>query len=117
MPATTCGSHGRRFGRARNGEAAGPLQLVSPSDWDESLRDLAASIIELAAAEAARLDTGRESLTAAMIVALGNIAGGFCGTRGEGREELQVLTGTVQEGVGLAMRQAWLANLPEGQGA
>lgn len=110
-------SHGRRVGRAQAGEPAGGLQLVSPSDWDENLQDLAASIIKLAAGEAARLDTGRESLTAAMIVALGNIAGGFCARRGENREDLNALVATVQEGVGLAMRQAWLANRPEGEGA
>ena len=51
-----------------------------------------------------------------MIVALGNIAGGFCGARGESREDLNALVATVQEGVGLAMRQAWLANLSEGEG-
>ena len=117
-------SHAGACARATAGASAGlgpakqpeQLQLVSPSDWDEILQELAASIVELAAGEAARLDTGRESLTAAMIVALGNIAGGFCGARGENREDLNALVGTVQEGVGLAMRQAWLANLSGGGG-
>jgi len=105
---------GRCFGRARTGESVARLQLVAPSDWDPSRRELVASVVEHAATEATRLGIGRAGLSAGMIAGLGNVAGGLSGAGGESHLDLRALTGTIQEGIAVLILHAWLANLSSG---